>query len=153
MARVHPWAPCELAVFDKNFTFRIDPPGGLTKPDNFAALADDDPVKAQFALANAERMRELVEQHGQDAVFIFTDGARQEQQGRHNPERCAGAFVICAGAVPNRQTIIHKAGVAASPIACVYSAELGSIDAALRYVLQHPDRVFGAHGAHDRSRQ
>ena len=146
LARVHPWAPHELAVFDTAVRFFVDPPGGLIKGD-LDALAPEErrQREGELGAANAQRMDELVRLYGDDAVFVFTDGARAE--GDAEEESCAGAFVICRGPDPTRRECRLRTGhVKASPIACVYSAELGAIDAALACVEKEAAAWFKRRG-------
>jgi hypothetical protein len=142
---IHPWAPHELAVFDTHVRFIRSAPGGLTKPEDFPANLPPEEL-AKFERANSERMAELRASCGDDAVYIFTDAARAEPL-RRNPEseRCAGAFVICHGQNPRIKTErIAQEHVAVSPIACIYSGELGAIAASLEYVLKNEKRVFSS---------
>ena len=146
LARVHPWAPHELAVFDSAVKFHVEPPGGLIKGD-LDALPQAERLERERELgaANAERMRELVRLYGDDAVFVFTDGARAEAaESGDDTERCAGAFVICRGPDPTASAAcrLQTGHVKASPIACVYSAELAAIDAALACVEKNADKWF-----------
>ena len=147
LPRVHPWAPHELAVFDTHVRFHVDPPGGFIKGD-LESLPDAERKERERVLgaANHERMDELVRQYGADAVFVFTDGARNEAAGDVD-ERCAGAFVICRGPDPKaRGCHLLRGHVKASPIACVYSAELAAIDAALACVEKNAATWFGESG-------
>ena len=140
LPRVHPWAPYELAVFDTHVRFITDAPNGLVKSVDFDVASDEQ--KKPFAAANAARMEQLEESYGADAVYIFTDASRVEQQ-RASEERCAGAFVVCYGADPYvEKSRIHQASVPVSPIACIYSGELSAIEAALSYVYKHRDAIF-----------
>ena len=150
LPRIYPFAPHELRAFDKQVRFIVDPPGGLVKPQKPVEQMTDE-EKAPFALANAERMAQLVRDNGSDAIFVFTDGSRTEASS-HNSKlgRCAGAFVICRGADPTAPgVIVAESDVPASPVACVYSAELGAIVAALRYIAEHSEAIFAGHDNHN----
>ena len=143
-----PYPPHELALFDSHVRFITDPPGGLIKP-HLPIFEWSDEVKRQFEVANEARMKGLVDSCGADAIFIFTDGAREEARRGRNPERCAGVFVVCAGADPKKSRAVkHAQPVLVAPIACVYTAELLSIDSALAYVIENHKKLF-----RDRPRQ
>jgi ribonuclease HI len=138
LPRPHPWAPHELRVFDDRVRFFSSSPGGLVKPKNFDELSDAQ--KAPFARANAQRMSELAQIYGADAMYVFVDAARVEERGG----ACAGAFVISAGADPRSPKARRGAGeVPASPIACTYTGELLTLSEALAWVLQHIIKLFG----------
>ena len=144
----HPYAPHELGAFSEAVRFISDPPGGHIKPRPLDAdgrptdLTDEQ--KLPLSKANAERMQQLINDNGANAIFVFTDGSRVEQQGSAVAEACAGAYIITIGANPAVDPI--KQHVPVSPIACVYSAELCSIGAALYYLLHNIDSLV-ARGA------
>ena len=137
---VHPWAPHELARFDTHIKFIRSAPGDLKKDEGFPERVTPERLK-EFEAANAQRMSELREACGDNAIYIFTDAARSEAMQRNaGAERCAGAFVVCRGQDPRiKDAHIVQEHVPVSPIACVYSGELGAIDAALQYALKHLD--------------
>jgi hypothetical protein len=132
----HPRPPHELRICDKLLRFITSPPGGLTRLPGSAA---DWPKEQQavFRAANAARMCELAAIGGPDALYLFTDGSRDESE-----LRCAGAFVLCRGPVPTPDSIIHIGHVRAGPIACIYTAEVATMEAGYRYVLEHCDELF-----------
>ena len=146
LPRAHPWAPHELRLFDSHVQFVVDAPRGLVKPKVMEVdekrLAEQ---KRPFAEANAERIEQLVRQHGADAVFVYTDAARREEGNDDEvPECCAGAYVVCRGCDPNvRGSVLRKAQVAPSPIACTYTAELATIHDALLWVRDNEALLFG----------
>ena len=140
LPRVHPWAPHQLAIFDTHVRFITDPPDGLVKSATFDELSEE--LRQPFAMANEKRMKQLEATCGSDAVFIFTDASRNEQQ-RRSEERCAGCFVACYGADPTlKEMRIRQSSVPVSPVACIYSGELASIDAALTFVFKHRENIF-----------
>jgi ribonuclease HI len=137
----HPFPPHELALFDTHVRFVTAAPGGLIKPKEPIEEWTDE-VKKQFKDANTQRMQDLVDANGANALFIYTDGSREEEQRGRNPERCAGAFVVCSGPRPNKRSVKHEETVPAAPIACVYTAELLSIDKALAHVIANYEVLF-----------
>ena len=147
LARVHPFAPHELVHFDAHVRIITDPPGGLTKPKEPVDTWPDE-LRQRFHDANAARMQELVAANGADCIFAFTDGARMEVSSGTGAERCAGYFAVCVGPEPRkvladgRPALLRGAPVPAAPIACVYTAEAASIDAALGYVLTRAAALF-----------
>ena len=136
----HPFAPHELAPFDEFVRFFADPPGDLIRPKEPVMAWPPEQLRA-FRDANAARMQELVKANGDDALFIYTDGSRHEGHGLV-PEACAGAFIVCAG--PSVANALERVMVPVAPIACVYTAELATMAAALRYVQDNEARLFGA---------
>jgi ribonuclease HI len=134
LARPHPFAPHELAIFDDQVRFITDSPGGLIKPDaDYKEWPDE--LKQRFHDANAARMQQLSNQYGADATFGFTDGARDDKI-----RSCAGYYVVCNGPDPRPTSARIAAGhVKAGPIACVYTAELRSIEAALQAIIDLDD--------------
>ena len=137
MPRPHPFPPHELAVFDERVRFVVDPPGGLTKLDKPVETWTKEECQP-FEQANEERMQQLVDKYGAGSTFIFTDGSRDELE-----RKCAGTFVVSRGSDPTvKDAVIHASHVLAGPIACVYTAELRSIDAALAWVLENRQQVF-----------
>ena len=146
LPRVHPWAPHELAVFDTHISFVASAPDGLVKQRVFDACGQETgPTEEQallLAAANAKRIQELVDKHGSDAVFIFTDGSRVEEHGKVK-EACAGAFIVCIGPDPTAPGAVRaREHVPVGPIACVYTAELAAISAGLRHVTNHAPTLF-----------
>ena len=137
----HPFPPDELALFDTHVKFITAAPGGLIKPKEPIDLWSDE-VKKRFADANAARMQELAAANGAKAIYVFTDGSREEEHLGRNPERCAGAFVVCGGPLPTTSAIKHAETVPTAPIACVYAAELLAIDKALGYVIANSADLF-----------
>jgi hypothetical protein len=138
----HPFRPDELALFDTHVRFVTAAPGGLVKPDAAELVSDEQ--KKPFADANAARMQELVDANGADALFLFTDGARQEgDHAEHRGEACAGAFVVCVGADPKAAGALrHQAQVPVAALACVYTAELCMIHDAFEYVIDNRATLF-----------
>ena len=138
LPRPHPYAPHELALFDAHVRFVTSAPGDLVKPKEPVEEWPPE-VLQQFCDANKKRMDQLVADNGADAVYIFTDGSRNEER-----DRCAGYYLVCVGPDPLAEgaCILHEDNVLASPVACVYTAELRSIDEALNYVLENVQTVF-----------
>jgi hypothetical protein len=136
LPRAHPFAPHELIRFDSLVRFITDAPGGLIKPDS-SELQTAAQMKP-FGDANRARMEALASDNA-GALYMFTDGSRVEGSNRGPLEKCAGAFAICDGPDPRVEgAVLYRAPVPVSPIACVYSAELGAIDAGLEYLLNNP---------------
>lgn len=138
MPRVRPWQPAELKRFDKYVriitSIPVDPeaPGvTLVKPENFETLTAE--AKAPFARATAARIAALAAAN-RDALFLYTDAARRER-GYRRREACAGAYVIYAGADTSVDAELATGTVKASPIACIYTGELLTIEAVLRLVV------------------
>lgn len=102
------------------------------KPENFETLTAE--AKAPFARANTARIAALVKANP-GAAFIFTDAARKEQCGSLG-EACAGAYVVCAGPDPGADKVLAKGRFRASPIACIYTGELITIEGSLRFVFR-----------------
>jgi hypothetical protein len=143
LSRIHPFAPHELALFDKHVRFINSPPGGLTKAANFDTLSDEELEleKLRLAAANAQRISDLVRDYGADALFTFTDGSRCDGK----EEATAAAYVGGIGPDPKKwrgKPRIKARTASASPISCVYSAELLSKEQALRQILRDFDELL-----------
>ena len=136
MPRAFPYAPQELRIFDSHVQFVTKSPAGLVKPENFETLSEE--VKLPFRIANEARINDLVRANGARTLYLFTDGARVETMGSKR-EKCAGAFAICSTATPQTAAdVLYKGRLPANPIACIYTAELLTINAALVHVRDHP---------------
>ena len=145
LPRIHPFSAQELGCFDEFVRFHTSPPGGLIKLHK--PLDEWTPEEmAPYRAANERRMLDL---STGDPIFVFTDGARTEASSS-TAEAAVGYYVICDGPVPRTEgspegprNIVRKAPVPVPPIACIYSAELGAITAALQYVA---DNISGFKG-------
>jgi exonuclease III len=141
----HRFPAQDLAIFDTHVRFIVDAPGGLTKPQLPQGVEMSAKEKRPFAAANRRRMEQLLAQHGEDAIYVFTDASRNEKFSTKEPERCAGAFIICRGPDPDAPgAVIAKQHVPASPIACTYTGELLAIHEALAWLLRNAATVFPA---------
>jgi ribonuclease HI len=132
----HPFQPHELGIFDKHVKWIVASPGGLVKPA-MPVMEWDEETLDKFRDANARRMDDLQKDNG-SAIWTFTDGARKEGAG----ERCAGAYIISRLRDPTVESIIASGPSLAGRLACAYSAEVGTIDDVLEYVLDNFEEIF-----------